>query len=57
LRKLEEADYVTVTKTYRRRTPVTFVALNDRGRRAFEDYTNALRALLEVSDHRKEATP
>lgn len=57
LRKLDEANYVTITKTYRRRTPVTYVALSRSGRRAFEDYTNALRALLEFGDHHEEATP
>lgn len=57
LRKLEEANYVTITKTYRRRTPVTYVALSESGRRAFEDYINALRALLELSDHHEEETP
>jgi len=46
LRKLEEAGYVEITKTHERRTPVTYLALTRRGRRAFEDYTAALRALL-----------
>jgi len=46
LRKLEEAGYVAVTKAHRRRTPVTYVALTRSGRRAFVDYTAALRALL-----------
>lgn len=46
LRKLEDADYVTITKTYERRTPVTYLSLTRTGRRAFEDYTAALRALL-----------
>ena len=50
LRKLEEAKYVLITKTYRRRTPVTFVALTQGGRRAFEDYTSALRRLLELGN-------
>jgi len=57
LRKLEEVNYVTITKTYRRRTPVTYVALSRSGREAFEDYTNALHTLLELSDHRNEETP
>ncbi|MGO2683719.1 MAG: transcriptional regulator [Agrococcus casei] len=47
LRKLEDAAYVRVEKTHRGRTPVTYVALSTRGRRAFEDYTAALRAVLE----------
>ncbi len=46
LRKLEDAGYVTVTKGHRRRTPVTYIALTRPGRRALEDYTAALRALL-----------
>lgn len=46
LRKLEEADYVAVTKAHQGRLPVTYLALTRRGRRAFEDYTDALRQLL-----------
>jgi DNA-binding MarR family transcriptional regulator len=46
LRKLEDAGYVQITKTHRRRTPVTYVGLTERGRHAFTDYTEALRALL-----------
>ena len=47
LRKLEEAGYTRVAKTFRGRTPVTFVSLTRAGRRAFEDYTLALRHLLD----------
>lgn len=46
LRKLEEAEYVEVVKTHQGRTPVTYLALSRDGRRAFEDYTSALRGLL-----------
>jgi DNA-binding MarR family transcriptional regulator len=46
LRKLEEAGYVEVTKTHHGRTPATLVNLTRRGRLAFDDYTAALRALL-----------
>jgi DNA-binding MarR family transcriptional regulator len=46
LRKLEEANYVEITKTHQGRTPVTYLALTTRGRRAFEDYTEALRTVL-----------
>jgi len=46
LRKLEEAGYVTITKTHQGRMPVTFVALTSRGTAAFEQYTDDLRALL-----------
>ena len=51
LRKLEDAGYVEVTKTHQGRTPATFVRLTSRGRRAFEEYTEALRALLNPEEH------
>lgn len=47
LRKLEDAGYVTVTKTFERRTPVTHIALTTTGRAAFETYTASLEALLK----------
>ena len=50
LRKLEDAGYVEVHKTHHGRTPVTYVHLTRRGRLAFEDYTAALRALLDPSE-------
>ena len=46
LRKLEDAGYVAVTKAHEGRTPITYIALTRPGRRAFEDYTDGLRALL-----------
>ena len=50
LRKLEDAQYLTITKSFRRRSPVTYLALTRRGRRALEDYTAALRSLLTVAN-------
>jgi DNA-binding MarR family transcriptional regulator len=50
LRKLEDAGYVEVHKTHHGRTPVTYVHLTRRGRLAFEDYTAALRSLLDPSE-------
>ncbi|GAB2757798.1 transcriptional regulator [Amycolatopsis magusensis] len=50
LRKLEDAEYVEITKTHQRRTPVTYVSLTRRGRLAFEDYTATLKALLNGSE-------
>lgn len=46
VRKLENAGYVEVVKTHQGRTPITYLALTTRGRRAFEDYTEALKSLL-----------
>lgn len=47
LRRLEDAGYIAVTKTHEGRTPVTYLALTGGGRLAFENYTAALRALLD----------
>lgn len=47
LRKLEDAGYIEVTKTHHGRTPTTLLCLSRRGRLAFEEYTAAVRALLE----------
>lgn len=54
LRKLEDAGYVSVIKTYRRRTPVTYLSLTRAGRRALEDYTAALQDLLGTTNHLPE---
>jgi DNA-binding MarR family transcriptional regulator len=47
LRKLEDAEYVEVTKTHHGRTPTTLLCLSRRGRLAFDEYTAAVRALLD----------
>ena len=49
LRKLEDAGYVDVVKSHQGRSPVTYLALSRTGRRAFEDYREALRGLLGES--------
>ncbi|GAA4622322.1 transcriptional regulator [Cellulomonas oligotrophica] len=47
LRRLEQAGYVTQTKTHEGRTPATYVELTTAGRHAFERYTQTLTALLK----------
>jgi DNA-binding MarR family transcriptional regulator len=49
LRKLEDAEYVEITKAYEHRTPVTLVRLTTKGRAAFEAYTEALHRLLDTT--------
>jgi DNA-binding MarR family transcriptional regulator len=49
LSKLQSAGYVEISKTHKGRTPVTYVALTRRGRLAFDDYTTAIRALLDAA--------
>ena len=48
LRRLEEAGYVSQSKTFTGRTPATYLALTTRGRAAFEEYTRALREMLDA---------
>ena len=46
LRKLEEAEYVAIEKTYAGRKPLTRVAITDKGRSAFILYLDAIEKLL-----------
>ena len=46
VRRLETADYVRVDKTYRRRTPVTYLSLTDTGRAALARYRSDLQKIL-----------
>ena len=48
LSRLEEAGYVSQSKTFTGRTPATYLALTTRGRAAFEEYTRALREVLDA---------
>jgi DNA-binding MarR family transcriptional regulator len=49
LRKLEDAGYVAVAKTFRDRMPVTSVSLTERGRAAHRAYASALTYYLDGS--------
>jgi DNA-binding MarR family transcriptional regulator len=51
LKKLEEAEYIAVTKTFVDRKPVTMYTLNKKGRKAFELYIERLEQLLKQSSH------
>ncbi len=46
LRKLEEAGYVQLKKTFVARKPRTYASATSRGRRAFEDHVAALEAIM-----------
>ncbi len=47
LRKLEEAGYIAVNKTFIDRKPRTFVGVTDTGRRVFQEHVAALEAILK----------
>jgi DNA-binding HxlR family transcriptional regulator len=46
LRKLEEAGYVAIEKTYLGRKPLTRVSITEKGRNAFIAYLDAIEKLL-----------
>ena len=55
LRKLEEAGYVAIEKTYAGRKPLTRVRMTERGREAFIAYLNAISKLTEGVPQKRKA--
>lgn len=47
LKKLEEAEYITVKKLFVDRKPMTVYALTDKGRSAFTEYIDQLEKMLK----------
>lgn len=47
LRKLEEAGYIAVNKTFVERKPRTYVSVTEEGRRIFRGHVAALEAILK----------
>lgn len=47
LRKLEEAGYITVNKTFVERKPRTYVSATAEGRRIFQEHVAALESILK----------
>ena len=47
LRKLEEAGYIAVNKTFVDRKPRTYVSSTPEGRRVFQEHVRALEAILK----------
>ncbi len=47
LRKLEEADYIVINKTFVERKPRSFIFATAEGRRVFQEHVNALESILK----------
>ena len=47
LRKLEEAGYIAVNKTFIERKPRTFIAVTAEGRKVFQEHVAALESILK----------
>ncbi len=52
LRRLEEAGYVRLIKTFVARKPRTYVEATTRGRRAFEEHIAALQEILSKGENK-----
>jgi DNA-binding PadR family transcriptional regulator len=47
LRKLEEASYIAVNKTFVERKPRTYISATAEGRRVFQEHVAALESILK----------
>jgi DNA-binding MarR family transcriptional regulator len=47
LRKLEEAGYIAVNKTFVERKPRTYVSATSEGRKVFQEHVKALESILK----------
>jgi DNA-binding MarR family transcriptional regulator len=47
LRKLEEADYIVINKTFVNRKPRSFISATPEGRRSFQEHVAALESILK----------
>ncbi|MHB8600558.1 MAG: winged helix-turn-helix domain-containing protein [Ktedonobacteraceae bacterium] len=56
LRKLEEAGYITICKTFVNNKPHTYVILTAMGRRAFSEHVAALEDILKVDKQSTDQT-
>ncbi|MEO0403682.1 MAG: transcriptional regulator [Bacteroidota bacterium] len=48
IKKLQEAEYVSVEKSFHKNYPKTTVALTKKGRKAFEDYVETMKKFLHL---------
>lgn len=46
IKKLQEAGYIKVEKTFKNNYPKTMVSITDKGMKAFENYVNALKKYI-----------
>jgi DNA-binding MarR family transcriptional regulator len=47
LRKLEEAGYIAVNKTFVERKPRTYISITAEGRKVFQEHVSALESILK----------
>ncbi|MBI9032676.1 transcriptional regulator [bacterium] len=50
LRKLEDASYITVKKSFVERKPITVYWISDEGKRAYSNYLSTIERLINIKD-------
>ena len=48
LTKLQEAEYIDINKEFKNKKSHTLIKLNEKGRKAFRDYQNLMKGLLDI---------
>ncbi len=48
LDKLSKAEYITISKGFKGKMPQTLCSITDKGRKAFEDYVEALKTYFNI---------
>jgi predicted transcriptional regulator len=48
IKKLQEAGYISVEKTYKNNYPLTMLSITDKGVKAFESYVNDLKKYINL---------
>ena len=54
IRTLQEAGYLSVTKSFQNNRPLTTCALTAAGRKAFSGYINLLERIIQQTKHKSE---
>ena len=48
LTKLQEAEYIDINKEFKNKKSHTLIKLTDKGKKAFRDYQNLMKGLLDI---------
>lgn len=48
LKKLKEANYITIEKTFKKNYPKTYCSITSKGKNAFEDYVEEMKKYLNL---------
>jgi DNA-binding MarR family transcriptional regulator len=48
LTKLQEAEYIDINKEFKNKKSHTIIKLTDKGKKAFRDYQNLMKGLLDI---------